>query len=151
MPPSGSSMPAIFIAHGAPPLLDDAAWVAELANWSALLPQPEAVLMISAHWEKRPVTLGATATVPLVYDFSGFPRRYYEVQYAAPGAPALAARLRQMLEPATSVVDEPTRGLDHGAYIPMIAMYPEAGVPVLQLSLPTLDPSALFQFGRLPA
>ncbi len=148
---SSRPMPAIFIAHGAPPLLDDAAWVAELANWSASLPKPEAVLMISAHWEKRPVTLGTTSTIPLLYDFSGFPQRYYEVQYPAPGAPALAARLHQLLEPTTPVMDDPARGLDHGAYIPMIAMYPAAGVPVLQLSLPTLDPSALFQFGRLLA
>ena len=67
--------PTIFIAHGAPPLLDDDGWVAELNAWAGRLDKPEAALMLSAHWEERPVTLGATTTVPLVYDFYGFPRR----------------------------------------------------------------------------
>src|SRR3954468_22103328 len=83
-----STMPAIFLAHGAPPLLDDAAWMAELRAWATALPRPTAVLMISAHWTVRPLTLGATRTVPLVYDFYGFPERYYETKYPAPGAPA---------------------------------------------------------------
>ena len=90
--------------------------------------------MLSAHWEERPVTLGATTTVPLVYDFYGFPRRYYEQQYPAPGAPELAQRIHKTL--GRTVIDDPGRGLDHGAYVPLVAMYPEADVPVLQASLP---------------
>src|SRR6185295_18395328 len=104
------STPAIFVAHGAPPLLDDRAWVDELHAWAARLPRPAAVLMLSAHWEERPITLGATTPVPLVYDFYGFPQRYYEQQYGAPGAPALAGRIHQMLSPDEPVVDEPARG-----------------------------------------
>ena len=142
-------MPAIFLAHGAPPLLDDAGWMAELGRWAGALPRPTAILMLSAHWTERPATLGATTTVPLVYDFYGFPERYYRVTYPSPGAPALAARVRALLEAAgQKVADEPTRGLDHGAFIPLLAMYPGAEIPVLQLSLPTLDPRELFALGR---
>ena len=78
-------MPVVFAAHGAPVLLDDPAWMAELAAWADALPKPKGVLMVSAHWEERPTTLGATRTVPLVYDFYGFPERYYRTRYPAPG------------------------------------------------------------------
>ncbi len=142
-------MPVIFAAHGAPVLLDDAVWMAELAGWAAALPKPESILMVSAHWEERPTALAATRTVPLVYDFYGFPERYYRTRYPAPGAPQLAERVRELLRtrgiPST---EEPERGLDHGAYVPLVAMYPKADVPVLQLSMPRLDPQELFELGR---
>ncbi len=141
-------MPTIFLAHGSPFLLDDAAWVAQLADWARALPRPDAILMLSAHWEQKPVTVGATRTTPLVYDFYGFPARYYDVHYPAPGAPALARRVRELLGRSQPVAEEPARGLDHGAYVPLVAMYPEADVPVLQVSLPTLEPAALFELGR---
>jgi 4,5-DOPA dioxygenase extradiol len=140
--------PTIFVAHGAPPLLDDSGWISELHAWAAVLPAPRAVLMLSAHWEERPITLGATATIPLVYDFYGFPKRYYEQQYPAPGAPELASRIHKTLEPLERVVDEPGRGLDHGAYVPLVAMYPNADVPTLQASLPSMDPTELFSLGQ---
>ncbi len=141
-------MPVIFIAHGSPLLLDDAGWVAELNRWAHALPRPKAVLMLSAHWEQKPVTLGATRTVPLVYDFYGFPKKYYEVTYPAPGAPELAARVWETLGETQPVAQAPDRGLDHGAYVPLIAMYPDAGVPVLQVSLPTLDAPTLYALGQ---
>ena len=141
-------MPVIFLAHGFPPLLDDAGWVGELRAWAQALPRPRAILMISAHWEQRPVTMGATRTVPLVYDFYGFPQRYYEQQYAAPGAPQLALRVRALLEQTMRVSADPDRGLDHGAYVPLVAMYPQADIPVLQLSLPSLEPAELLELGR---
>lgn len=146
--PAPDRMPTIFLAHGSPFLLDDSEWVGELAAWSRALPRPRAILMVSAHWEARPVTLGATTTVPLIYDFYGFPARYYEVTYPAPGAPELAAGIRSALARNGSVLDAPDRGLDHGAYVPLVAMYPKADIPVLQLSLPTLEGSALFRLGR---
>ena len=134
-------MPVIFAAHGAPVLLDDAAWMAELAAWAKAMPRPESILMVSAHWEERPTTLGATRTVPLVYDFYGFPERYYETRYPAPGAPELAARVRELLDQREIAhTDEPERGLDHGAYVPLVAMYPAADVPVLQISMPRARP-----------
>jgi 4,5-DOPA dioxygenase extradiol len=143
-----AAIPSIFLAHGSPFLLDDHGWVDELHRWAAALPRPSAILMLSAHWEERPITLGATETVPLVHDFYGFPPRYYNVRYPAPGAPALAKRVRALVRQAQPVVDDPARGLDHGAYIPLVAMYPAADVPVLQLSLPTMDPAELFALGR---
>lgn len=142
-------MPALYLSHGAPPLADDPVWPGELAAWSAGLPRPTAVLMVSAHWEEAPLALGATTTVPLVYDFWGFPRHYYEVRYAAPGAPALADSVRKLLRGAgTPVQDIPDRGLDHGAYVPLVEMYPDADIPVLQVSMPTLDPRELMDIGR---
>jgi 4,5-DOPA dioxygenase extradiol len=141
-------MPVIFAAHGAPVLLDDAPWMAELASWAKVLPKPKSILMVSAHWEERPATLGATRTVPLLYDFYGFPERYYQTQYAAPGAPVLAARVRELLrQKEIAVDDDPGRGLDHGAYVPLVAMYPGADVPVLQVSMPGLDARELFKLG----
>jgi 4,5-DOPA dioxygenase extradiol len=105
--------------------------------------------MVSAHWEERPATLGATRTVPLVYDFYGFPQRYYQTSYPAPGAPDLAARVRGLLrQKGIPSTDDPERGLDHGAYVPLVAMYPEADVPVLQVSMPGLDAGALLELGR---
>jgi 4,5-DOPA dioxygenase extradiol len=142
-------MPVVFLAHGAPMLLDDASWVGELSGWAKRLPRPEAVLVISAHWEKRPAALGATERVPLVYDFYGFPERYYQTTYASPGAPALAKRVKELFSARSiATTDDPARGLDHGAYVPLVAMYPNADVPVLQLSLPSLEPKELFEMGR---
>lgn len=110
--------------------------------------RPESILVVSAHWEEAPLTIGATSLVPLVYDFYGFPRRYYEVTYPSPGAPGLAQRVRELVSDLTPTADEPLRGLDHGAYVPLLAMYPRADVPVLQLSMPTEDPRSLLEIGR---
>lgn len=144
-----AQMPVLYLSHGAPPLADDALWTGQLAAWATRLPRPRAILAVSAHWESAPVTLGATTTVPLTYDFWGFPERYYQVTYPAPGAPEVAERVRGLLGgPAAPVHDDPERGLDHGAYVPLVEMYPEADVPVLQLSMPTLEPERLLELGR---
>ncbi len=145
----GSRMPSLYLSHGAPPLADDVRWTRELADWSAALPRPRAILVVSAHWEEAPLTIGATTTVPLVYDFWGFPQHYYTVTYAAPGAPDLAAQVRSLLGvPGLGTHDAPHRGLDHGAYVPLVEMYPAADIPTLQISMPTLDPPTLFEIGR---
>ena len=147
---SGSEkrMPVVYLSHGAPPLADDALWKSQLARWADAMPRPTAILVVSAHWESAPATVGATSPVPLVYDFWGFPDRYYRVQYPAPGAPWLAERVSGLLStPDQPVRQDPERGLDHGAYVPLVEMYPQADVPVLQLSLPTLDPEALLATG----
>lgn len=142
-------MPVLFQAHGAPPLLDDPGWIAELAGWAKALPRPKAIVVISAHWEARPVSIGATRPLPLIYDFHGFPEKFYRLQYPAPGAPEVAARVRELLRGAgIASVDEPARGLDHGAYVPLMCMYPNADVPVLQISLPSEDPAELFAMGQ---
>jgi 4,5-DOPA dioxygenase extradiol len=142
-------MPALYLSHGAPPLADDPLWPGELASWAAALPHPKAILVVSAHWEEAPLAIGATGRVPLVYDFWGFPEHYYQVTYDAPGAPTLAADVRKLLGGAGhQVQDVPDRGLDHGAYVPLVEMFPAADIPVLQVSMPTLEPQRLMEFGR---
>jgi 4,5-DOPA dioxygenase extradiol len=138
--------PALYIGHGAPPLLDDPIWSGELSAWSAKFEKPTAILIVSAHWESAPLSLSSTETgTPLIYDFGGFAPKYYNIQYRAPGAPELAARIKGLMnEPVT----EHRRGLDHGAYIPLMKMYPDADVPVLQMSIPTHDPEKLFEIGK---
>lgn len=149
MTDTAERMPALYLSHGAPPLADDPVWTGELAAWSAELPRPRAILVVSAHWEEAPLAIGATTTVPLVYDFWGFPEHYYQVRYAAPGAPKLAEDVRKLLRAAgTPVQDIPERGLDHGAYVPLVEMFPGADIPVLQISMPTLDPRKLMDIGR---
>jgi 4,5-DOPA dioxygenase extradiol len=140
--------PVLFLAHGAPPLLDDELWMRQLAAWAQALPRPRSILMLSAHWEAAPATLSATRTVPLVYDFTGFDEKYYRMQYRSPGAPELAARIRVLLAEQRIACADSERGLDHGAWVPLVPMYPRADVPVLQLSLPTLEPKPLFDLGR---
>jgi 4,5-DOPA dioxygenase extradiol len=142
-------MPALYLGHGAPPLVDDPTWTRELAAWAGKLPRPTAILIVSAHWESAPLTIGATATgVPLVYDFGGFPERYYRAQYRSPGAPDLAAKVKTLMADTEPVAEQPDRGLDHGAYVPLTVMYPDADIPVLQISMPTLDPQRLLALGQ---
>ncbi|HET8567472.1 MAG TPA: class III extradiol ring-cleavage dioxygenase [Candidatus Limnocylindria bacterium] len=141
-------MPAIYLGHGAPPLVDDPVWPGELRAWSAGIPRPKAILVVSAHWENAPLTIGATTTVPLFYDFYGFPAKYYQVTYPAPGAPDLARRVRDLVGADAPVAEQPARGLDHGAYVPLTVMYPEADIPVLQISMPSLDARELLALGK---
>jgi 4,5-DOPA dioxygenase extradiol len=142
-----TTMPALYLGHGAPPLVDDELWTGQLAAWSADLPRPTAILVVSAHWESAPLTIGATAdAAPLTYDFGGFPERYYRTLYPSPGAPDLAERVKKLV--AEPVAEQPRRGLDHGAYVPLTVMYPDADIPVLQISMPTLDPDRLLALGR---
>ena len=141
-------VPALYLGHGAPPLLDDKLWTSELAGWARSLRRPRAILIVSAHWESAPLTLGATdAGTPLTYDFYGFPERYYRMTYPSPGAPELAAKVKALMPDNEPVADEPSYGLDHGAFVPLMVMYPDADVPVLQISMPSLDPQRLFDLG----
>jgi 4,5-DOPA dioxygenase extradiol len=145
---AAGKFPVVYLSHGAPTLVDDEDWVGELAGWARRLARPSSILVISAHWESVPVTLGATRPKPLTYDFYGFPERYYQTRYDSPGAPDLAAHVRALMPTGETVADEPERGLDHGAYVPLLAMYPDADIPVLQMSMPDLDPQHLFELGR---
>jgi 4,5-DOPA dioxygenase extradiol len=141
--------PVLYLSHGAPPLADDEQWTEQLAGWSQRFERPRSILMVSAHWEEAPLSLSATSgDVPLVYDFWGFPQRYYEVTYDAPGASDLAARVEALMPDNEAVAHDPNRRLDHGAYVPLTVMYPDATVPVLQVSMPTLDPQHLLDLGE---
>ena len=145
--PASGRFPAVYLGHGAPTLIDDELWPVELADWAARLPRPKSILVVSAHWQSAPLTLGAVNSSPLVYDFYGFPERYYRIRYDSPAAPELAARVRALM-PASEPVSQRERGLDHGAYVPLLMMYPEAEIPVLQMSMPDLAPRHLFEIGR---
>jgi 4,5-DOPA dioxygenase extradiol len=141
-------LPVGVVGHGSPMLALDAARGAALTAWAEAMPRPKGVLVVSAHYERTPVTIGATTTRSLVYDFRGFPRALYQVRYAAPGAPRLADEVARRLGALGPVQRDPTRGLDHGAWVPLKWMYADADVPVLPVSLPTHDPRTLWRIGR---
>jgi len=146
--PEQGPMPALYLGHGAPPLLDDPLWVSQLAEWARQLPRPRGILIVSAHWEHSPIGITASApATPLVYDFYGFERRFYQMTYPTPDASALAGRVAAVL-PRDEPVAEHHRGLDHGAWVPLKVMYPAADIPVLQMSLPNQEPTRLLNVGR---
>ncbi|MQA24757.1 MAG: dioxygenase [Micromonosporaceae bacterium] len=147
--PADGPMPALYLGHGAPPLLDDSLWMEQLLTWSQSLPKPKSILIVSAHWEHAPLSISATsANTPLVYDFGGFERRFYELTYPTPDAGALGHQVTALMPDTDDVHEHRTRGLDHGAWVPLMVMYPHGDVPVLQLSLPTQDPHRLIDLGR---
>lgn len=140
--------PILFVGHGAPTLATDVARGAPLRAFGAALAKPRAVLWLSAHFEAAPLTLSSTERLPLVYDFRGFPKALYEIAYPAPGAPFVAERVQGLLEGEGVTVDA-RRGLDHGAWVPALHLWPEADVPMIQLSLPTItDTTALYALGQ---
>jgi len=105
--------------------------------------------MISAHWETARPAATTVEKPKTIHDFGGFPAELYRLQYPAPGAPALAGRVAELLDAGGMTADlEALRGLDHGAWVPLKAMYPDAEIPVLQMSMPDLDPRHLFEIGR---
>jgi len=147
--PGDGPLPALYISHGAPPLFEDADWMARLFAWARALPRPRAILIASAHWESAPLSLSASAAgTPLVYDFGGFDPMYYRMKYPTPDAADLASRVAAVLPDGSGLVQHPSRGLDHGAWVPLMAMYPEADIPVLQLSIPTKVSGDLIELGR---
>ena len=142
------TMPALYLGHGAPPLLDDPVWSAELRSVAARLPRPKAILIVSAHWESAPLSLSASGPgVELVYDFGGFAPHYYRLRYDTPPAAALRERVKAMMPATEPVHEHTTRGLDHGAWVPLKIMYPQGDIPVVQMSLPTHDPGRLMVIG----
>ncbi|HLH82892.1 MAG TPA: class III extradiol ring-cleavage dioxygenase [Trebonia sp.] len=146
--PDDGALPALYLGHGAPPLLDDPEWMGQLAAWAHTLPKPRGILIVSAHWEAAPLMLSAPgAGTPLVYDFGGFAPRYYTLTYRTPDASALAREVASLMPGTSPVHQHPSRGLDHGAWVPLKVMYPLADVPALQLSLPTQDPARLLGLG----
>ncbi len=139
-------MPALYLGHGAPPLLDDPLWSGQLAAWARDLPRPKAILIVSAHWESAPISLSASRA-PLVYDFGGFEAKYYSMTYETPDSSWLAERIAATMPSTEPVHQHHARGLDHGAWVPLTIMYPEGDVPVVQMSLPTHDPVRLMAIG----
>lgn len=129
--------PVVFVSHGSPTLIRDATPAHEaLRALGRSLPRPQAVLAVSAHWETAAPTLDVSERPQTIHDFGGFARDLYSLHYPAPGAPAVAARAQSLLEAAGYHPAPPaTRGLDHGAWVPLGLLWPEADVPVTQLSV----------------
>jgi len=132
-------LPTLFISHGSPTVLfDDDAAHRFLFGLAADLPKPKAILVISAHWETSIPTVSMAENPETIHDFGGFARSLYEAQYPAPGAPVLAEWAARLLEGAGFEVGRDLkRGLDHGAWVPLKLMYPDAAIPVTQLSIQT--------------
>lgn len=145
-------MPVLFVSHGAPTLLLDPGETG--AAWRELgmkLPRPSAILVISAHWETAISSVSSTIQPQTIHDFHGFPEELYGLTYPAPGAPELAQSVALALRQAgIPVQTDDTRGLDHGAWVPLSLMYPQADIPVAQLSIqPGKDPAWHIALGRV--
>lgn len=144
-------MPALFLSHGSPTLvLDDVPARDFLMQLGHDWPRPDAIIVASAHWDTPLPTVNAVTINQTIHDFSGFPPAMYALDYPAPGSTALAERITDLLvaQGLDCRIDE-GRGLDHGAWVPMMLMYPAHDIPVLQLSLQSrLGPGHHFQLGK---
>lgn len=144
-------IPSIFLSHGSPMLpFTDAPARTFLAGLGQSLPRPDAIVVASAHWETAAPEVSATPVNTTIHDFRGFPRQLYELHYDAPGAPGVASEVADLLKAAgLSCSIDRQRGLDHGAWVPLLLMYPQADIPVLQVSIQThLGPAHHLRLGR---
>jgi 4,5-DOPA dioxygenase extradiol len=146
--PADGPLPSLYLSHGAPMLFEMTDWMTQLHDWARDLPRPRGILIISAHWESAPLAISAPQPTELVYDFGGFHPMYYQMRYDTPAATDLADQVAALMPRTEAVHEHRDRGLDHGAWVPLKIMYPEADIPVLQLSMPTHDPARLLDLGR---
>jgi aromatic ring-opening dioxygenase catalytic subunit (LigB family) len=160
--PAAQPLPTYFLSHGGGPwpfMMDQVGErYAQLDAALRDIPRqigvtPKAVLVVTAHWEGREFLVSASSRPPMIYDYGGFPPHTYEVQYGAPGSPQLAARVKQLLDAGGHPARlDPERGFDHGTFSAMVPIYPQADVPIVQLSLKHgLDPLTHLEVGRLLA
>jgi 4,5-DOPA dioxygenase extradiol len=144
-------LPSLFVSHGAPTLALDPGKTGEaLARLAADFPKPKAILVASAHWSGSALALGTSERPETIHDFGGFPDALYRIEYPAPGAPDVARRAQRLL--AADGFDaalDAGRGLDHGAWVPLRLMYPDAEIPVTPISLqPRLGPEHHYRIGK---
>jgi 4,5-DOPA dioxygenase extradiol len=144
-------MPTLFLSHGAPDMsLRNTPAHRFLQGLPRVLPAPKAILAVSAHWETEGPMLTSSPRPETIHDFGGFPDALYRISYDAPGAPALAGKARALLGPGAEM--DAARGLDHGAWSPLRIMWPEARIPVVQLSVqPRRDAAHHYNLGRMLA
>lgn len=140
------SMPTIFVSHGAPTLiLEDTPARTFLASLGKQLPRPRAIVAVSAHWDTDVPAVSLARQPETIHDFYGFPEALYRLRYAAPGAPDLAERVARL----TGAAHDAHRGLDHGAWVPAMLGWPEADIPIFQLSVqPEQSPAHHIALGR---
>lgn len=141
--------PVLFVSHGSPMLaLEPGTWGAALRNWAARLRDLTAILVVSAHWETEgPAAITSAERPVTLHDFSGFPPELNTLTYPAPGAPALAQRIQALLQAGGYPAKlDPERPLDHGAWVPLLSLFPAADLPVVQVSLPR-TPDDLIRLG----
>lgn len=149
MSAQGSRLPIIYFGHGNPmnAILDNAC----TEGWRSIgasIPKPRAVLCVSAHWYISDTRVTSMERPRTIHDFGGFPRELYKVQYPAPGDPVLAARVADLLRPTATTLDDRSWGLDHGTWSVLSHVFPEADVPVVQLSIDETRPAAFhYQLG----
>lgn len=146
-----AAIPALFVSHGAPTLpLEDSPARHFISRLGAELVPPKAILAISAHWETDKPAVSAAAQPETIHDFHGFPEALYRLRYPAPGSPELADRVAMLLRERGLTADiDPSRGLDHGAWTPLLLMYPQAELPVTQLSVqPRRDAAYHWRLGE---
>jgi 4,5-DOPA dioxygenase extradiol len=138
-------MPVLFTTQGYPPLLESPKWRQVLSAWGQALPRPRAILVVSAHWVCDGLVLGSVETpIPLYMGNEELPKRFHQLNWSAPPALELAQRVSRLL----GAVKRQERGLDYGAFVPLMMMFPEHDIPVLQLAQPSLNPKRLWQLGR---
>lgn len=146
-----TTLPALFVSHGAPTLaIEPGLAGAQLRALGSLLDRPRAIVVVSPHWMTRGVAVTASERPETIHDFGGFPRALYDLQYPAPGSPALALRIQRRLSSAgVEARLDAQRGLDHGAWVPLLHLYPEADIPTLQVSMPyDADEAGALRLGR---
>jgi len=144
-------MPSLFVSHGAPTLIiEDGPAHRFLAGYGATLGKPTAILVASAHWESAGLSISTATRPETIHDFYGFPKALYDITYPAPGSPAVAGRAaRRLRDAGLAAAEDPGRGLDHGAWVPLRLMYPAADIPVAQVSIQTgLGPAHQLAVGR---
>ncbi|RBA52181.1 dioxygenase [Stutzerimonas zhaodongensis] len=144
--------PVLFVSHGAPTFaIEPGKAGARLTEVGRALPRPTAIVIVSPHWMTRGgVRVGSSQTPETIHDFGGFPEALYRLQYPAPGNPALAEQINSLLNSAgISASTESNRGLDHGAWVPLLYLMPDADIPVVQVSMPyPLTPVDAWQLGQ---
>jgi 4,5-DOPA dioxygenase extradiol len=146
----GQRLPAIFFGHGSPMIaLETNDTTRTWAAMAEAIGKPKGIVCISAHWLTRGTAVTAMPRPRTIHDFGAFPQALFDVQYPAPGDPALAARVRDLLNPTPVVLDQKDWGFDHGTWSVLVKAYPKADVPVVQLSIDATQPPAWhFELGR---
>ncbi|MFY9551970.1 MAG: class III extradiol ring-cleavage dioxygenase [Thermoanaerobaculia bacterium] len=136
---TSTRLPAVFVSHGSPTIaIEDDPWGPALTRYASKLPKPRAVVVVSGHWEAPgAVRVTASPTPETIHDFGGFPEELYRIRYPARGDPGLAALVMRLLnESGFPAKTDPERGLDHGAWVPLMRLYPKADVPIVEISQP---------------